>query len=245
MIEYKNNLNNNIAEITIKGKITEADFDRVSSQMKADIDKHGKLRLLEEFHSFEGIDPIALWKDAKFGLAYMDDLTHIAVVAEPTWMQTIAFAVDNLLYAKVKAFDSSQIEQAREWLANAPESSPDSKLEYRNNPDNNIIEISVEGKVTEADFDRVISQMKADVEKHGKVRLLEEIHNFEGMDPMALWKDFKSAVPLLKNFSHVAVVADAKWMLTLTEAFKSVLSAEVKSFERSQIETAREWLKNA
>ncbi|NJR41124.1 MAG: STAS/SEC14 domain-containing protein, partial [Leptolyngbyaceae cyanobacterium CSU_1_4] len=153
MIEYKNNPNNNIAEITIKGKITEADFDRVSSQMKADIDKHGKLRLLEEFHSFEGIDPIALWKDAKFGLAYMDDLTHIAVVAEPTWMQTIASAVDNLLSAKVKAFDSSQIEQAREWLVNAPEPSQDSIVEYRNNPDNNIIEISVKGKVSEADFD--------------------------------------------------------------------------------------------
>ena len=68
MIEYKNNSSNNIVEISVEGKITEADFDRVSSQMKADINKHGKLRLLETFHSFEGIDPITLWKDRRVRL---------------------------------------------------------------------------------------------------------------------------------------------------------------------------------
>ena len=116
MIEYRNS-DNNIAEITVEGKITESDFDRVSSQMKADIEKHGKLRLLEKFHSFEGMDPIALWKDANFGLAHLNDFTHVAVVAEQTWMQTIAEAVGAVLSAEVKAFDSSQIEQARKWLA--------------------------------------------------------------------------------------------------------------------------------
>jgi hypothetical protein len=51
----------------------------------------------------------------------------------------------------------------------------------------------------------------------------------------------------------VAVVADAKWMLTLSEAFKSVLPAQLKAFERkasrhgfaTQIEAAREWLNKA
>ena len=119
MIKYRNNPDNNIVEISIEGKITEADFDRVSSQMKADIKKHGKLRILEEFHSFEGIDPIALWKDANFGLAYIGNLTHVAVVAEQTWMQTIAEAVGAVLPAQVKAFEGSQIEEAREWLANS------------------------------------------------------------------------------------------------------------------------------
>ena len=38
-------------------------------------------------------------------------------------------------------------------------------IEYRNNPNNNIVEISVEGKISEADFDRVIAQLKDDIEK--------------------------------------------------------------------------------
>ena len=241
MIEYRNS-DNNIAEITVEGKITESDFDRVSSQMKADINKHGKLRLLEKFHSFEGMDPIALWKDANFGLAHLNDFTHVAVVAEQTWMQTIAEALGAALSAEVKAFDSSQIEQAREWLVNAPESNHESRSEYHNNPDNNIVEITIEGKITEADFDRLIEQVQADFKKHGKLRILEEIRSFEGIDPIALWKDLKFGLPHLNDITHVAVVTDTKWMQTFSTAIDSVLAAEVKAFDLSQIEEARKWL---
>lgn len=118
MIEYRNNPDNNIVEISVQGKVTEADLDQVTSQLKADIDQHGKLRILEQIHNFEGIDPIALWKDAQFGLAHVNDFTHAAVVADAKWMRTFAEAVGSVLSAKVKAFESSQIEQAQEWLKN-------------------------------------------------------------------------------------------------------------------------------
>lgn len=118
-------------------------------------------------------------------------------------------------------------------------------IEYRNNPDNNIVEITVEGKVTEADFDTVIAKLKADIEKHGKLRILEEIRSFTGIDPIALWKDAKFGFAHVNDFTHAAVVSDAQWMRTIAEALGSVLSAEVKAFEVSEIEAAREWLKNS
>lgn len=118
MIEYRNNPDNNIVEITVEGKVTEADFDRVVSQLKADIEKHGKLRILEEIRSFSGIDPLALWKDAKFGFAHVNDFTHAAVVADTQWMRSISEAIGNILSAEVKAFELSEIESAREWLKN-------------------------------------------------------------------------------------------------------------------------------
>lgn len=118
-------------------------------------------------------------------------------------------------------------------------------IEYRNNPEDNIVEITVEGKVTEADFDQVIAKLKADIEKHGKLRILEEIRSFSGIDPIALWKDAKFGFAHVNDFTHAAVVADAQWMRTIAEALGSVLSAEIKAFEASEIEAAREWLKNS
>ncbi len=115
-------------------------------------------------------------------------------------------------------------------------------IEYRNNPNNNIVEISVEGKISEADFDRVITQLKDDIEKHGKLRILEEIRSFEGIDPIALWKDVRFGLAHVNDFTHAAVVADAKWVRTFAEAINSVLSAEVKAFERPHLEKARQWL---
>ena len=117
MIEYRNS-DTNIVEISVEGKVTEADFDQVAAQLKSDIEKHGKLRILEEIRSFEGIDPIALWKDARFGLAHVNDFTHAAVVADAKWMRTLAEAIGSVLSAEVKAFERSQIAAAREWLAN-------------------------------------------------------------------------------------------------------------------------------
>lgn len=118
-------------------------------------------------------------------------------------------------------------------------------ITYRNDPNTNIVEISVEGKISEADFDQVVSQLKADLAKHGKLRILEEIDHFEGMDPIALWKDVRFGFAHVNDFTHAAVVADAKWMRTFSEAVDSVLSAKVKAFERSHLEDARAWLATA
>jgi SpoIIAA-like len=123
MIDYRNNASNNVVEITVEGKITEADFDRVVSQLKVDLQKHGKLRVLEEIRHFDGIDPIALWKDIRFGFSHIHDFTHAAVVTEAKWMRTLAEAVGSVLSAKVKGFETSQLNEAREWLSSDPSSS--------------------------------------------------------------------------------------------------------------------------
>ncbi len=241
MIEYRNNPTSNVVELIVEGKITETDLDQVITQMKLDISRHGKLKLLEEIRSFEGIDPIALWKDAQFGLSHVNDFSHVAVVAEAEWVRTIAAASDNILSAQVKAFAPSQMESARTWLLTVPEPSQASGMTYRSSSESNVVEIIIEGTITAADFDRIVPQVKADLAKHGKVKVLEEIRSFEGMDPMALWKDLQQAY-MVKDITHVALVADAQWMRTVAEAVSAIFPAEIKAFERSQIDLARVWL---
>lgn len=212
--------------------------------MNADIEQQGGLRVLEEFRNFDGIDPIALWKDAKFGVNNFSKLTHIAVVAKPNWLKTIAKAVDYILPGKVKVFEPNQLEAARLWLNTAFEPNLTPGLQYVSNLESNLVEIVVEGKVTESDYERIVPQLKADVERHGKLKVLEEIRSFEGIDPMALWRDLRQA-SMIEDFTHVAVVADAQWLRTLADAVSSMIPAEVRSFERTQIEEARTWLRDA
>ncbi|MBE9045568.1 STAS/SEC14 domain-containing protein [Pleurocapsales cyanobacterium LEGE 10410] len=119
MITYQKNSDNNIVEICVDGQITEADFERLANCLKADINEHGELRLLEEVRYFEGVDPITLLKDILFGLSPVNDFTHAAVVIDAEWMSTYIQAIDNVLFTKVKAFDSAEIEDARNWLANS------------------------------------------------------------------------------------------------------------------------------
>lgn len=241
MIDYQKHDTLNLVELTIFGAITEEDFDRVSAQLTADIEQHGKLRLLEEIRSFEGMDPITLWKDVQFSFQHINDFSHVAVVAEAEWVRTISTAIDNILQAQVKAFEPSQIETARTWLETAPEKEQLSGMTYHSSNDNNVVEIVVEGTITADDFEKVLPQMKADLQRHGKIKVLEEIRSFEGIDPMALWIDLQNAY-LAKDVTHGAIVADAKWIRTLTEAIGAIIPMEIRAFEQSQIDEARAWL---
>lgn len=241
MIEYKSDLTDNVVEIVVEGKLTEADFDRVIAQMTADIEKHGKLRLLEEIRSFEGMDLMTFWKDAEFGLKHVNDFSHVAVVADAEWMRTIAAAADNILSAEVRAFDLASVEAARNWLITASEKVSVPGLQYNRVEDGQIVEVVVEGKITTADMNYVIREIEADLAKYEKLYILEEIRDFKGIDPMALWLDLQQ-ISKLNRIGRVAVVADIKWVTTIAEAIRGLYPFEMKVFERADIDAARVWL---
>ena len=244
MIEYKQALDNKTAEIIVEGKVTEADFDRVSAQISNDIEKYGKLRLLEDIRNFEGMDLIALWKDAQFGLKHFNDFSHVAVVADAEWMRTLATAADTVLSAEVKAFERTSLEVARNWLITASGETLESGIHYSRTENSPVVEIVVEGKVTAADVSSVIQEIETDLARHDKLRILEDIRDFKGVDPMAFWIDLKN-ISKLNQISHVAIVADAKWTQTVATAIVGLYPVEMKVYERSQIETARAWLENS
>lgn len=244
MMEYKRNPDNNIVELAVEGKLTEADFEQVITQLTADIKKHGKLRLLEEIRSFEGMDLMALWKDAQFGLKHVNDFSYVAVVADAEWMRTIATAADNVLSAKVKAFESANIEAARNWLIAAADKTRQPGLQYSRTENSPVVEIVVEGKISAADIENIIQEVETDLARHEKLRVLEDIRDFKGIDPMALWIDLKE-INKISKISHAAIVADTKWVKTVASAIGGLYPFEMKVFESAEIEAARVWLKNA
>ena len=241
MISYKNHPDSNVAEMAIEGKVTAADFEQVTTQMTADIKKYGKLRLLEEIRDFEGMDLMTLWKDAQFGLKHVNDFSHVAVVADAEWVRTIATAAGNVLSAEVKAFDLSSIDAARNWLITASDENLESGLQYNRAENSPVVEIVIEGKITAADMQSVIKEVETDLAKYEKIRVLEDIRDFKGVDPMALWIDLKQ-VSKIRKISHAAIIADAKWVKTVAEAIGGLYPFEMKVYERSQIAEARAWL---
>ncbi|MEM6867785.1 MAG: STAS/SEC14 domain-containing protein, partial [Cyanobacteria bacterium P01_C01_bin.121] len=243
-IEYKNNQNDNVVELAVEGKVTEAELESAVVQMTADIEKHGKLRLLEEIRSFEGIDLMALWKDAQFGLKHVNDFTHVAVVADAEWIRTIATAAGNVLSAEVKGFSRSDVDAARNWLITASEKPIESGLIVSRSSDSPVLEVVVKGKITTTDINTAVREIHRDLEKHDKLKILEEIRDFKGIDPMALWIDLQQ-ISLLNKISHVAIVADAKWIKTLAEAIGGLYPFEMRVYERSEIDLAKTWLANA
>jgi hypothetical protein len=114
-------------------------------------------------------------------------------------------------------------------------------LSYTKKPDSNVAEIVVDGKITDAEMETAITAMKADLDK-GKLRLLEDIRAFEGMEPAAFFKDPRLGLAMMNGISHVAVVSDAQWLRLLAETVGRLSPAQIRVYERARIEEARAWL---
>ncbi|WP_267354172.1 MULTISPECIES: STAS/SEC14 domain-containing protein [unclassified Methylobacterium] len=115
-------------------------------------------------------------------------------------------------------------------------------LTYTKTPNSNVAEIVVDGKITDEEMNAAMTAMKADLDKGGKIKLLEDIRAFEGMEPAAFFKDPRFGISMMKSISHVALVTDAPWLKALAETFNFVSPTQIKVFERARLEDARNWL---
>ncbi|HZW59239.1 MAG TPA: STAS/SEC14 domain-containing protein, partial [Woeseiaceae bacterium] len=108
-------------------------------------------------------------------------------------------------------------------------------FEYRDIPDSNIVELTVDGRVTQKDFDDVIDVMNRKIEAYGHVAVLEEIRSIGAIPPSVLWDDLRWVFRHLKHVSRAAVVAEMRWVRTLVDMLQSVVTAEVRHFEPGHI----------
>src|ERR1700751_3960810 len=113
---------------------------------------------------------------------------------------------------------------------------------YHTDPDSPVIEISVEGKITDHDLREAIERMRGDLDLAGKTRVLERIEHFTGIEPRALWTDITLGVSLARKVTRAAVVADAGWIRASMHLARFFTKAEVKAFHVSELEQARIWI---
>ncbi|AWN40368.1 STAS/SEC14 domain-containing protein [Methylobacterium durans] len=118
-------------------------------------------------------------------------------------------------------------------------------LSYEKKAGSNVAEIVVDGKISDEEMNAVMTAMKADLEGGGKIKLLEDIRSFQGMEPAAFFKDPRIGLSMMKGVSHVALVTDATWLKALAETFSFVSPAQIKVFERARLDEARSWLAGA
>lgn len=107
---------------------------------------------------------------------------------------------------------------------------------------NGSMEIHAFGKFTREEVNSAWSKIKKDLPTHGKVRLLEVIHQLDGAEPEAIWQDFKRGMPMMHRVDRHGLVSDYPWKDAFAAVGDVFTSAEVRTFELNEIEDARTWL---
>ena len=115
-------------------------------------------------------------------------------------------------------------------------------LDYREDAEAGVVEIAVEGRISRKEFDEVAAKLESFIASNGKVRLLEVIHDFEGIAASAFWDDLKFSLRHLNDFSRCAIVTQAQWIRSWSSLVGSIFHCELAHFEPHQLEEARAWL---
>jgi len=115
-------------------------------------------------------------------------------------------------------------------------------IEFQQIDQSNIIEFTIDGGMTREDFDRLVKKLDGMIHEFGKIRIVEIIKDIGKIEPSAIWADLKWEPRHIKNFSHVAVVADQKWIKWMVKPLNMFIPAKIKLFELEELDEARAWI---
>jgi hypothetical protein len=121
MIEIQEYTDSNIVEMTLSGSVTAQEFDDTLARFKTAIERHGRIRLLEDIGELDAppIPLTKLWADVKFSFEHLSDVTHVAVVADQGWIGVYVNMLNPLMKAELKHFKRAELDIARSWLMQA------------------------------------------------------------------------------------------------------------------------------
>ena len=115
-------------------------------------------------------------------------------------------------------------------------------LSYKEYDNAQAVEIVLTGRVSTEAFDRVAGKIDAFIARHGQIRVLEVIEDFEGMDALAFWHDIKFSLRHLRDFSRLAVVTNPDVHHLWSSLVAPFMRCDVEHFHPGEVEAARDWL---
>lgn len=110
-------------------------------------------------------------------------------------------------------------------------------------PTDGVVELTVAGAVTRADYDRVVAEMERTIATFGTLRLIEVIEDIGSIDSAIWWRDLKWTYQHRGDVARCAVVTDTGWIGAVTRAVGALLPAEIRVFPPARLDEARQWVR--
>lgn len=115
-------------------------------------------------------------------------------------------------------------------------------LTMKTEEDTGIVVIEASGRLSKADYDRLVPEFERMAAARGPLRLLIELDDFRGWEIGALWEELKFDLTHQGDMGRVAIVGDKAWQEWGTRLSKPFFAAEMCYFDRDEAADPRAWL---
>lgn len=149
--------------------------------------------------------------------------------------------------------DNDQISQLPQAMVNPPTEAGTGTVDFQPIADMPAVEVSAEndgklliiqmtGKLHASDYEHFVPLVEQAILKHGKVRVLMQMHNFHGWDAGALWEDVKFDALHFNDIERLAIVGEKTWEKWMEVFCKPFTTASIRYFPSEQAAAARTWI---
>jgi hypothetical protein len=105
-----------------------------------------------------------------------------------------------------------------------------------------IVEVNVTGKLGHEDYERFVPEIERLMARHGRIRVLVQLHDFHGWSAGALWDDIRFDARHFRDIERIAIVGESAWEHGMAVFCKPFTTAEIRYYDRGRTQEARAWL---
>jgi hypothetical protein len=121
MFKFIDDITDDVLAIETIGKVSHEDYkDKLIPAADKIIKEYGKLKALYVIgDDFDGFELGALWDDTMFGVQHWSDVSHIAIVTDHQWVQSMSAFFAPFFPGIVRVFALNRLEEAKAWVSQA------------------------------------------------------------------------------------------------------------------------------
>lgn len=115
-------------------------------------------------------------------------------------------------------------------------------ISVQNSEGSNLLRVALTGKLTVDDYANLVPEVDHAIAKHGKLRMLVDMHDFHGWTAGAIWEDTKFSFRHFSDIERLALVGEKSWEHGMAVFCKPFTGARVRYFNRSKAAEAEAWI---
>lgn len=118
-------------------------------------------------------------------------------------------------------------------------------IEFMPESHDDLVCLRAIGKLTDAEYKKMIPQLEAVIAQHGTLRIYCDLVALEGWELAAAWDDFAFGVKHWNDFTRAAIVGNKRWEELSAIIGDKLMKADVKFFPAEEKDAAMEWVEAA
>ena len=115
-------------------------------------------------------------------------------------------------------------------------------LELHEEVDGKILVAKISGELSKEDLQLFLPAAERLIKSHGKIRVLCQMHDFQGWEFGAMWEDVKFELKHFSDIERLALVGHHKWHAGMATLCRPFTKAKVRYFDMRDSRLAEEWI---